>query len=148
MENVAVTATQLPKQSVTPKLRDGFLIPGSSHQSPATEYPFSPPPPPGMNGYGSQQPMEGYNRPVGGGNVESKSPRYDTRNLSQRQHVPQTQFGYEPSSDGYGKGSGRKVRIEEAVADSMDRDEEFKRQGTVERQLLERDLQEKVFVLP
>jgi hypothetical protein len=151
MENVAVTSTQLPKKSQPVQtMRDGFMVSTGQHPS---ESPFSPPPPPGMQGYGSRQqvPMEGYNRPTGGGGGGPQSPRYaaHTPVIKSQGHsyAYDLQQGYASSPDAFGGGGGgggRRVRIEEAVAESMDRDEELKRQGAVERSLLERDLQEKV----
>jgi hypothetical protein len=95
--------------------------------------------------------MEGYNRPTGGGGGGPQSPRYaaHTPVIKSQGHsyAYDLQQGYASSPDAFGGGGGgggRRVRIEEAVAESMDRDEELKRQGAVERSLLERDLQEKV----
>ena len=133
----------------------------------SSESPFSPPPPPNGGPFSPpalphtestvsytsprmNTPQQGYGRGQSGlqtmaeSSPESPLP-YENSDRRQSQYyqsqTPRIGEGrdYTPYRD-----EKKAVRIEDAIADSMDRDEELKKQGAVERQLLERDLQEKV----
>lgn len=127
MENVAVTSTQIPARpdDVSPRKSVAGSAGGRGGD---LESPFSPPPPP--------------HRTPDASSYARTSPRLSSA----------PSFGYEaPASSGVDRhrqeprvGVDKHVRIEEAIADSKDRDVALKKQGAVERELLERDLQEKV----
>jgi hypothetical protein len=141
-----VTLTQLPSRApppapLAPQSPNNLSSPSNIRQS--TRYsstPFSPPPPPNNASASArisitQQPSAAAPQTVKFGSITATT----MASSSLPQDLP-----VNPNPDTSIGTIVRQSSLDRAVADSTDRGEEVKRQQTIERQMLEKDLQEKM----